>query len=296
MTSVAVIAHNKKVLGGGLVELRETFARHGVSEPIWLEIPKSAKAPKAIREACERGADLIFLWGGDGTVQQGIDTLVGSDKTIAILPAGTANLLATNLGIPKEIEGAVLTGLHGRDRVLDVGKMNGEHFGVMAGIGLDGLMIRDADGAMKDRFGRAAYIWTGARQSRNDGVPTKVKIDGVTWFNGDAGCVLIGNVGHLFGGITAFEHAEPDDGRLDVAVITAGGAWQWARILTRAVVGHAERSPLVHMTQAQRIDVRTKRRLPYEMDGGPRPKTDRLNVKVVPRAITIRVPGTATDG
>jgi diacylglycerol kinase family enzyme len=94
----------------------------------------------------------------------------------------------------------------------------------------------------------------------------------------------------LLGGLTAFEHAEPDDGKLDVAVITANGAWQWARALTRAAVGHAEKSPLVQITQAKTISVRTKRKLPYEMDGGPRPKTDELTVKVVPGAITIRVP------
>ncbi len=125
----------------------------------------------------------------------------------------------------------------------------------MAGTGLDALMIRDADGGLKDRFGRAAYIWTGARHLRSAPVRTKVEVDGHVWFDGKASCVLVANVGAIAGGVTAFDHASPDDGALDVAVVTADGAWQWPRTLTRAAVGHAENSPLVQVTQATKIKV-----------------------------------------
>jgi diacylglycerol kinase family enzyme len=225
-------------------------------------------------------------------VQRSIDAMVGHPGTLAILPAGTANLLATNLGIPKDLEQAVDIGLNGRSRTIDAGRINGEHFAVMAGTGLDAMMIRDADRGLKDRFGRAAYVWTGARHTRQDVIPTKVRVDGHTWFDGDAGCVLIGNVGDIAGGITAFENAQPDDGRLDIAVITASGALQWARTLTRAAVGHADKSPLVQTTTAKKIEIRTKQAVPYELDGGARKKTDRLSIKVVAKAVTIKVPVT----
>jgi len=290
MTSVAVIAHSGKVLGGGLGRLRDVLTEHGVSDPIWLEVPKSRNMPARVKSAIKKGADLIFVWGGDGSVQRCIDAAVGSPVTLAILPAGTANLLANNLGIPIDLEQAVEVGLHGTDHTVDVGKMNGEHFAVMAGIGLDALMIRDADAGMKDRFGRAAYVWTGARHIRSNPVRMKVRVDGHTWFDDDASCVLIANVGSIGGGITAFEHASPDDGKLDIAVMTADGAWQWLRTLTRAAIGHAEKSPLVQMTQASRITVSTRKRLPYELDGGARSKTDQLRIRVVPHAVTIRVP------
>ena len=290
MTSVAVVAHRKKTLGAGLVRLRELLAEHGFTDPIWLEVPKSKKVPARIEEALDRGADLIFVWGGDGSVQRAIDASVGSGVTLAILPAGTANLLATNLGVPIDLEKAVTTGLFGRDRHLDLGRMNDEHFAVMAGTGLDSMMIRDADAGLKDRFGRAAYIWTGARHVRERPVDTTVKIDGHTWFRGKASCVLVANVGSIAGGITAFDHASPTDGLLDIAVVTADGAWQWARTLTRATIGHAEKSPLVQITQASKIKITTAKPLPYELDGGVRPETDTLRVKVVPHAITIRVP------
>ena len=270
------------------------LTEHGVTDPIWLEVPKSRNMPARVKSAIKKGADLIFVWGGDGSVQRCIDAAVGSPVTLAILPAGTANLLANNLGIPIDLEQAVEVGLHGADHTVDVGKMNGEHFAVMAGIGLDALMIRDADAGMKDRFGRAAYVWTGARHIRSNPVRMKVRVDGHTWFDDDASCVLIANVGSIGGGITAFEHASPDDGKLDIAVMTADGAWQWLRTLTRAAIGHAEKSPLVQMTQASRITVATRKRLPYELDGGARAKTDQLRIRVVPHAVTIRVPSASS--
>ena len=86
---------------------------------------------------------------------------------LAIVPAGTANLFASNLGIPQDIEEAVAIGLRGDRREIDVGRFNGERFAVMAGAGFDAAMIRDAgDGGLKDRFGRAAYVWTGSENLR----------------------------------------------------------------------------------------------------------------------------------
>jgi diacylglycerol kinase (ATP) len=289
-SKIAVIAHNRKSMGGGLIQLRQVLSDHGVDDPQWYEVPKSKFVPERIERARKRGATLFFAWGGDGTVQRSIDAMVGHPGTLAILPAGTANLLATNLGIPTDLEQAVIAGLRGHDRVLDVGRINGEHFAVMAGTGLDALMIRDADRGLKDRFGRAAYVWTGARHVRHELTPTTVLVDGDPWFDGEASCVLIGNVGTISGGITAFDEARPDDGKLDLAVVTADGVVQWARTLTRAAVGHTDRSPLVQMTTAKKIKVVTTRKLPYELDGGDRKKTDTLKIKVVPNAITIRVP------
>ena len=78
MTCVAVIAHKSKELGGGLPELRQVLAKEGVSDPIWLEVEKSRQVPGCAREVLERGADLIFVWGGDGTVQRCVDSLAGT--------------------------------------------------------------------------------------------------------------------------------------------------------------------------------------------------------------------------
>ena len=236
---VAVVAHRRKSLGGGLGELRELLAAEGVTDPLWYEVDKSRKAVKKARRALRDGAGLIFVWGGDGMVQRSVDTLAGSGVPIAVLPAGTANLLATNLGIPTDLPTAVRIGLYGPRRALDLGRLNGEHFAVMAGAGFDGEMIRAADRELKDRMGRLAYVWTGLRHVTDKPVRIKVRVDGEKWFTGKATCVLLGNVGTVTGGIRAFDDARPDDGYLEVGVATARGALQWARTLGRMATGRS---------------------------------------------------------
>jgi diacylglycerol kinase family enzyme len=299
MTSVAVVAHAGKTLGGGLAELRRVLAGHGI-EPDWYEVPKSRYAPDCVREALEAGADLLFVWGGDGMVQRCIDAVGDAQVPLAILPAGTGNLLAHNLDLPIDLEAAVDVGLHGARRVLDVGEVNGERFAVMAGTGLDALMIRDADRALKDRFGRVAYVWTGAKHLRAEQFRAEIDVDGHRWFEGPAGCVLVGNVSRVFGGIEAFDDARPDDGRLELGVVTAKGAVQWLRALARTTVGSADRSKYVRTTKARKIRVRLDRKMPYELDGGDKKAKRRLKIDVRPGAVTVCVPdegaSSSTDG
>ena len=164
------------------------------------------------------------------------------------MPAGTANLFAANLGIPEDLEEAVRIGMRGGDTTLDLGKVNGEHFAVMAGAGFDGEMIRDADKGLKNRLGRLSYAWTGARHVRDSAVPMRVEVDGAEWFAGAASCVLLGNVGTITGGIRAFDDARPDDGRLEVGVATAEGAWEWLRTLGKMAAGRSDSSPFVKIT------------------------------------------------
>jgi diacylglycerol kinase (ATP) len=286
----AVIAHRRKRLGGGLAELRSLVTAARFDEVIWYEVAKSSKAPAKVRKALKNGAELLFVWGGDGMVQRCADALVGSDATLAIIPAGTANLLAHNLGIPHDLAEAFRIGLDGQRRQLDLGWINGEHFAVMAGVGFDADMIDDADRGLKTRLGRLAYLWTGLR---NLGVPptqVRIKIDGTTWFDGDATCVLMGNVGTILGGAEVFDDARPDDGWLDIGVSTADGAVQWARALGQISLGNANRSPFIRTTRAKRISVKLSAPLAYELDGGARPKTKRIKAKAVPGAVTVCVP------
>jgi len=290
MTKVAVIAHAGKSFGGGLPELRRELKRQGVDDPLWIEIPKSRFAPKQVKRDLAEGSELLFIWGGDGTVQRCIDTAADSDAALAILPAGTANLFATNLGIPQDIEEAVSVGLRGERRKLDVGRFNGERFAVMAGAGFDASMIQQADGTLKDRLGRVAYVWTGSKNLRAKPFNAKIDVDGAPWYAGPASLVLVGNVGRLFGGVEVFEDARPDDGRLEVGVVNAQGVTDWIRALARTAAGHAERSPLVQTTTAKKIKVKLNRKVLYEMDGGDREKVKSFTVKVQPAAITICLP------
>ena len=88
MTRVAVVAHAGKSVGGGLVELRRVLEEAGVADPLWYEVPKSRKAPKQVKRALDEGAELVFAWGGDGTVQRCIDVLAGTRDPARDRPGG----------------------------------------------------------------------------------------------------------------------------------------------------------------------------------------------------------------
>jgi YegS/Rv2252/BmrU family lipid kinase len=290
MTAVAVVAHAGKSFAGGLDELRTTLAHEGVTDPMWFEVPKSKKAPKRVRRALEEGADLLIVWGGDGTVQRCLDALGQDGPPVAIVPAGTANLLAKNLGIPQDIGEAVRIGLHGGRRRLDTGRINGERFAVMAGVGIDALMIRDADAGLKDRIGRVAYIVTGARHLRDQQTRMTVSSGSSRWFRGKASCVVFGNVGKVLGGMTVFPDAAPDDGLLEAGIVTAKGLVDWGRALGRTAIGDPEGSPFVRTTSGSAFEIRLDRKLPYELDGGERPPTKRIRVSIEPASVTVCVP------
>jgi diacylglycerol kinase (ATP) len=290
MTSVAVVAHSGKTLGGGLEELRGALADRGYPQPIWYEVPKSRKAPKAVRRAVKEGATLVFVWGGDGMVQRCIDALAGSETAVAILPAGTGNLLATSLGIPRDVAQGVEIGLHGTRRHLDIGVMNGERFAAMAGTGFDAIMVGDTDSDAKKRLGRMAYLRSSVKAMRARRVWMRVRVDDTVWFKGKASCLLIGNIGTVTGGLPVFAGASPSDGLLDVGVVTAHTAWQWLRVFSRVAEGRPDLSPLVDTKQAKRIVVELHHKRAYELDGGTRTPAKRLRVHVEAGAITVCVP------
>jgi diacylglycerol kinase (ATP) len=292
---IAVVAHRKKVLHGkGLDALRSALAAEGVTNPLWYEVPKSRKAPKKARRARKDGAELVLVWGGDGMVQRCTDALAGSGIPVGLLPAGTANLLASNLGVPEDLDGAVATALHGAARTLDLGRLKGggekEHFAVMAGVGFDAALVGGADRRAKDRLGRLAYVRSGIKGVRGPTVKARVTVDGTEWYKGPASCVLLGNVGKITGGIPAFDDARPDDGLLEIGVATAANALQWARTLGRMALGRSEKSPFVHITRGRQITVALGGPLPYELDGGARGQVKKFTATAEPGAVTVLVP------
>lgn len=290
MTSIGVLAHERKALGGGLDELRAALRAAGHPHPLWRQVSTSKQAPKHVRSLLDEGIDRLLVWGGDGTLRRCVDTIVAEDAKVemAILPAGTANLLAHALDIPIDLPQAVDIALHGVPHPIDVGIMNGEAFVVMAGTGFDALMIRDADDG-KDRFGKLAYIRAGMRHLDGEGAEVRITVDGDAWFSGHAACVLVGNAGKILGGVRTFPDARLDDGRLDVGVVTAQSKTDWLRVGVRAVTGRIDSSALVDVTQGTHVKVRLDHPMPWELDGGDRPKVKKLEATLLPGRLPICV-------
>ena len=166
MTSVAVVAHSGKSLGGGLPELRSILDMSGVMDPMWFEVESRRRRPSgsAVRWRT------VPTWCSSGAATGWCS--VASTCSPAPTPPSPSCRPEPRICSPRTsgsrktstaaVESACTASAAGSTSA----SINGERFAVMAGAGLDALMIRDADGALKDRFGRAAYVWTGAKNSR----------------------------------------------------------------------------------------------------------------------------------
>jgi diacylglycerol kinase family enzyme len=122
-------------------------------------------------------------------------------------------------------------------------------------------------------------------------VRARVEVEGRRFFKGTITCVLAGNMGRVLGGIEVFDGSRPDDGQLEVGVVTARTRRQWVRTLARVAVGRSESSPFVVTARGTSITVEFDRPTPYELDGATRTAVTRLRIKVHPGAVTLCVPG-----
>ncbi len=255
------------------------------------EDPGSGQAAHAVAD----GADVVIACGGDGTVRACLEPLAESATSLGIVPLGTGNLLAHNLSIADGIDGASSAG-RGETRRIDLGRINGETFAVMAGSGFDALMIRDASDKVKSRFGTIAYVISAAKNLRTDLVHTTVEVDGNRWFQGRSSMVLVGNFGTITGGIDVFPDAQPDDGVLDVAIMSPNNIRQWLTVAWYLIRDKPLPLRLAKRARGRHIVVKHREPRPYELDGEDREPTRRLDISVLPDAITIRLPGPTNQG
>jgi YegS/Rv2252/BmrU family lipid kinase len=247
-----------------------------------------------VREALRSGCDLVVAAGGDGTVSAVADALVGTGTPLGIVPLGTTNVLARELDIPVDLDGALalLAGPHALAPIDAMG-LDGTSYFTQVGVGIDALMIRDTATASKKRFGRLAYLWTAA--VRLVGFQPRrfvLTVDGVT-VRRRASQVLVANCGLL--GQPPFRWGpdiRPDDGTLDVCVIRARNLWDFARVGWNFLLGRHRRAPNVRYVTARRdvtIATASPKPLPVQADGeivGQTPVT----VRVRPGAVRVVVP------
>jgi diacylglycerol kinase family enzyme len=151
------------------------------------------------------------------------------------------------------------------------------------------MMIRDASPGLKRHIGSAAYVLSAARHIRSRFFDAIVSADGAEAFQGRTAMVLVGNCGTVTGGLEVFPEARHDDGRLDVAVLSAHGLRQWSSVIWRLLRGRPQRSELVHRCQGSEVSVALSRPVAYELDGEVREPAAELGFTVEPKSLTIRV-------
>jgi len=290
-TRLAVVANPARAqrAARGQAELRAALASAGWPEPLWLETTREDSGGGQARQAVQAGAEVIFASGGDGTVTACASELVGTDTALAVVPAGTGNLLATNLGLPGRPADAVTAALSGIRRRLDVGVLEGRYFTVMAGMGFDAQMLRDTPETLKARLGWPAYVIAAVRHLCETPMHVSISLDGAPPFTRRARSVLVGNVGGLRGGLRLLPDARPDDGVLDVAVLMPPRRRSWLP-LAWSLIWHRPTAPLMETFQARQVQIVSNQQQPREFDGDLIEPSHTLTATVRPAALWLCVP------
>lgn len=272
--------------------LEKYFGGHDTHLEIYETTGQEGRLGPMVAETARKGFDLMIAAGGDGTIAEVADGLVGTGIPLGIIPVGTANVLARELGLPLDVDAAVslLAGPHAT-RTLDAMRLDDRHFVLQIGIGIDALMIRDTSRTVKRRFGRIAYLWTACTrvvgfQPRRflldiDGKRHKLRASQVLLANGGA----FGDPEYRWGpGIRL------DDGVIDVCVAYARTPWHYCGLLWDVFRRQPHRNRLVRYFKAHKtIDVVTRKPLPVQADGEIVGETP-IRVEVVPAAVDVVVP------
>jgi YegS/Rv2252/BmrU family lipid kinase len=271
------------------------MATRGWSEPLWLETTADDPGQGMAGKAAAERVDLVLACGGDGTVIACAEGLAGCRIPLAVIPAGTGNLLARNLGLPLGLDAALVVALTGDDMALDMGSANGKPFVVMAGIGLDAKMLESTSDALKKRVGWAAYALSALRHLRDRPMRVRLRADGGPPLRRRAGGVIIGNVGRLQAGVPLLPDAKPDDGLLDVAVLTASGWAGWLALAAQLLLRRA--TPRVTRLAFRELRIDLDRPQPWELDGEVIGRTRQLVINVQAGQLLLRGPAlTQTAG
>lgn len=283
----------------------------------WHETGEDDPGLGAARGAVEAGADVVLAAGGDGTVRAVAEHLAesGARAELGIIPLGTGNLLARNLGVPlKDLTAAFERALTGEAIPLDIGwarlAVDGETdgkryaFAVMAGFGIDAHMITETDDDLKDRAGWLAYVESlGRALSASEVIDIRLSGQNLEPSDEQAHTLLIGNCGSLQGGMTLLPDADPSDGELDLLVLSADSIPGWADTMRNLVWDNGLRRLLSPSSsdedQAKSSDSATHRRITeltveleeprvFEVDGDALGETNRVEISVQPGAVRVR--------
>ncbi|MGI8667211.1 MAG: diacylglycerol/lipid kinase family protein [Jatrophihabitans sp.] len=271
--------------------LKRALAEHCPSEIRWWQTTEDDPGAGQARAAVAAGAELVLVCGGDGTVAACAGALAGSGVAMAIVPGGTGNLLARNLGIPLRLDEAVELAFAGTERRIDVLEAGDQRFVVIAGLGFDAALIHGTDEQLKAKLGWLAYLggFVRAIRRRRQAVLT-ITVDDQPALRRRAIGVLVGNVGQLQAGLRLLPEARPDDGRLDVITLAPRTAGDWPVLVARILRRRPDSGDQADTLRGRRVSITADRSLPVEFDGDFRGERAELTVEVLPGALLLRCP------
>jgi len=312
----ALVLNGRARRVAGLADRFRTRAAAGGYAPLILMTTPQDDGTGAARQALSADAAVVFAGGGDGTVRACAQALDGTDVPLAIVPAGSANLTARALGLPRDLAAALDTGFGAAERRLDLALVGGgpgdasagdwsggggPEAGMicvaMAGIGVDAAVVGGTPDGLKQRAGWPAYAAAAFGHLLGPLVDFTISLDGGPPVSHPARSVVVGNCGLLPGGFPILPDARPDDGVLDIGILAPAGLPGWVSVGCRAVLGSRRDDAQLTRLRARTVRVQASVPQPRQVDGEVIGAAAELTVSVRPGALRVRVsarnPGSA---
>jgi diacylglycerol kinase (ATP) len=259
-----------------------------------IEVAETRAAGDATRLAASTRHQVVLCAGGDGTLNEVIQGLAGTNTVVGAIPLGTVNVWARELGLSLDPVEATRQLLTGHVRRIDLGRANGRYFLLMAGLGFDAVAIHAIEGTTtKRRFGPLAFLAAGAVEAlRNRGHRLRLQADGET-FETNAALVTVGNTRLWAGAVQITIRASAVDGLLDVCVFPGRSLLTKLRHLFLVFIGRHESDPEVTYVRVKDLRVAARPPVPIQVDGEPLGMTP-AQIEVVPGSLRVLVgPGQA---
>jgi YegS/Rv2252/BmrU family lipid kinase len=297
---VVVIVNPISGTGGraSVARRRVTMAREAVGNRRvdgTVRVTESAGHARALaREALAAGADLVVAWGGDGTLNEVGSELAFRNVTLAVVPSGSGNGLARELGIPFAPTRALDVAFDGRDRQIDAGEIDGRLFFNIAGLGLDARVAHEfaAHGLVRRGFRR--YLAIAIREASGfEPDDHTIVVDGVAARH-RALIVAVANGRQYGNGARIAPHARLDDGQLDVVVVAHRPLWEALLEAPLLFAGRVDRARGVTVRRGAQVEITTGRPAIYHADGEPFVGGASILARIRPGALRIRVPRDVT--
>jgi len=227
---------------------------------------RTGEAESCARRAVKEGFPKIVAAGGDGTVHEVVNGIAGSETTLGVLPLGTMNVFANEIGLPlHDLDRCwrVIQGEH--TRLVDLPLANRRSFVQLGGVGLDAQVVKETSDSFRRNFGPVSYLVAAAQIAARK--PPRLSIESENASTQEGSFVLVGN-GRLYGGpFPFFKHAVVDDGLLDVVVFKRLGYLEIIKYLQDVIFSSEIRTPEVEYFQTRKLQVGSEEEVPVELDG-----------------------------
>lgn len=243
--------------------------------------------------AAKDGCDIAVACGGDGTLNEVVNGLAGSDVILGVIPLGTVNIWAKEAGIPRKPISAAEALVKGEVKRVDLGLAGSYRFLLMAGVGFDAEVARHIEPEDKQKLGILAYLLKGVHTTfKFTGRRVSLKIDDRK-LRRKMLMMVIGNTRSYGGLVEITTDAQIDDGLLDVCIFLGQGFWRKLAHLVRVLFRLHREDPEVEYFRARSITVHSSIPLPVQVDGDPIGTTP-MTFKVLPKALRVILTSSAS--